>query len=133
MNTTVNERSPNNVAGFPIPMDEEEYLAKRGVSFSTSGFVLDKLKGNRQIRTENGKRRFQKECAEAEISYQEKRSTAKKEYEKLIKEGKVRPLSPIEKRIKITNGHPDNAATQAARRLLAKKGIDWKTGEKMEA
>jgi hypothetical protein len=32
----------------------------------------------------------------------------------------------------VGKGHPDNTATQAARRLLAKRGIDWETGKKIK-
>ena len=50
-------------------MDLEEYLAKKECSFATSGYCLDKLRGNRQLKTVRGRRRFEKECAEAWMKY----------------------------------------------------------------
>ena len=111
-----------------IAMNEDTFLAKQGLAFPTSGYCLDKLRGNRQLKTTRGQKRYQMECEKAEKEYQEKRDTARAEYKRLVDAGEIRPLTPLEQRIKVANGHPDNAATQAARRLLAKKGIDWKTG-----
>ncbi len=42
-------------AGGSIPMDEEEFLAKRGLRDASSGWTVDKVRGNRQIRTVRGK------------------------------------------------------------------------------
>ena len=113
-------------------LTEEQYLASKGVSFSTSGYCLDKLRGNRSIRTVRGKKRFEKECEEAEREYQEKRAEAKAEYKVMLEKGEVREETVLERRLRIANGHPDNESTQAARRILAKKGIDWKTGKNIE-
>lgn len=109
---------------IPI-LNEEEYLASKGVAFCVSGYCLDKMRGNRQLKTERGKKRFFSECEKAEQEYQEKRKQAKEEYRKLVEDGLVRPETPLERRIRTANGNPDNAATQAARRLLAKQGIAW--------
>lgn len=45
--------------------------------------------------------------------------------------GKIRNKTAIEQSLTTAHGHPDLESTQAARRILAKKGIDWKTGEKI--
>lgn len=111
---------------------EEEFLARKGVKDSTSGWVLDKMKGNRQLKTVRGRKRFEKEAAQAEKQYQEKRNKAKEEYRKLVDSGKIRNKTTIEKAMDRAKGHPDNTATQAARRMLAKRGIDWKTGKKIK-
>ena len=110
-------------------MNEETFLAQRGVSFATSGYCLDKLRSNRQLRTQRGKKRFEEECNRAEAKYQQKRAEAKAEYASLVEKGVIRPETPLEARIRTAHGHEDLAATHAARRLLAKKGIDWKTGK----
>lgn len=34
--------------------------------------------------------------------------------------------------MRIAKGHSDNESVQAARRTLAKRGIDWKTGKKLK-
>ena len=115
----------------PVAMDLDDYLGQQGVRFSTSGYCLDKLRGNRQLRTSRGEKRFIKECEEAEIVYQEKRNKAIVEYNVLVRSGKIRPLTTIERTIQKANGHPDNPSTQAARRMCAKRGYDWETGDKI--
>ena len=110
-------------------LSEEEYLAKHGVLDSTSGYCLDKLRCNRQLRTQRGRKQFQKECELAEQQYQENRAARKAEYKDLCNTGAIRPPSSLERRLKIAHGHPDNQATQAARRILYKQGIDWQTGQ----
>jgi hypothetical protein len=48
------------------------------------------------------------------------------EYDHLVQEGVLREPTAYEHTLKIANGHPDNLATQAARRLLKKKyGVDF--------
>ena len=47
-------------------------------------------------------------------------------YRELLAAGRVRPPTRTERLIARANGHEDNDATQAARRLLAKMGIDWR-------
>ena len=123
--------SSGRARGGSIPMDEEEFLAKRGLRDASSGWTVDKVRGNRQIRTVRGKERFNKEYQKAENEYQAKRESAKAEYSKLVAQGKVRPKTSLERAFDKAHGHPDNASTQAARRMLAKRGYDWKTGKKI--
>ncbi|MBE6024783.1 MAG: hypothetical protein E7231_16665 [Cellulosilyticum sp.] len=110
-------------------MDLDDYLGQKDVLFATSGYCLDKLRSNRQVRTQRGRKRFEKECADAEREYQERRSKAIEEYNALVESGQVRPLTSIERTIRRANGHPDNPSVQAARRMCAKRGIDWRTGK----
>lgn len=117
---------------IPRVMDLEDYLGMQGVIFSASGYCLDKLRSNRQLRTERGKKRFEKECEEVELIYQEKRRAAIEEYNALVESGEVRPLTSVERAVRTANGHPDNPSVQAARRMCMKRGIDWKTGKKLE-
>ena len=42
--------------------------------------------------------------------------------------GEIVPKTIIERELDRAKGHPDNPSTQAARRILAKRGIDWETG-----
>jgi hypothetical protein len=112
-------------------ISEENFLARKGVVYATSGYCLDKLRANRSLKTDKGRKRFFAECDAAEKEYQKKRQEAKEEYHHLCESGKIRPETNLERRLKAANGHPDNASTQAARRLLAKQGIDWKTGAKI--
>lgn len=120
------------VAVMPKAMDLKDYLGMQGVEFSSSGYCLDKLRGNRQLRTERGKKRFEKEHEEAEAIYQKKRCAAIDAYNALVERGEVRPLTPTERSVRTANGNPDNPSVQAARRMCAKRGIDWKTGKKLD-
>lgn len=107
-------------------MSLEDYLASKGLSSLFSDFILDKLRSNRQLKTERGRKRFEDECTKHRIEYAEKRNTAINEYYKLVDQGKIVPKTLIEQTIERANGHPDNASTQAARRICEKRGIDWR-------
>ena len=113
-------------------MDEADYLESKGLKDASSGWVLDKLRGNRQVATTRGRARFEKEAEKAEKEYQDKRNKAKEEYKKLVDSGKLRPKTAIERTLVAAHGHPDNKATQAARRMAAKRGYDWKTGKNLK-
>lgn len=63
--------------------------------------------------------------------YYEKRAAARLEYQKLIRSGKIRDKTSIERTLTAAHGNPDNASTQAARRMAEKRGYDWKTGKKL--
>ena len=122
-------------SGWKLPknaMDEEDYLASKGLKDASSGWVLDKLRGNRQVATARGRARFNKEYEKAEKEYQDRRDKAKEEYKKLVDSGKLRPKTAIERTIEKAHGNPENKATQAARRTAAKRGYDWKTGKKLK-
>ena len=122
-------------SGWKLPknvMDEDDYLASKGLKDASSGWVLDKLRGNRQVATARGRARFNKEYEKAEKEYQDRREKAKEEYKKLVDSGKLRPKTAIERTIEKAHGNPGNKATQAARRMAAKRGYDWKTGKKLK-
>ena len=72
-------------------------------------------------------RRVMRTLAERSAELTRRRSELWEEYQRLVAEGKIRPPSHIERLLVIANGHEDRAQTHAARRLLAKRGIDWRT------
>jgi len=72
-------------------------------------------------------RRLMKALAERNAELAKRRSELWEEYQRLVAEGKVRPPSRIEELLVIANGNEDKAQTHAARRVLAKRGIDWRT------
>lgn len=122
-----------NPAGIPSNhMTEDEYLALLGLKDAMSGYAVDKLRGNRILKTDKGKERFEKEVIKAEEEYQAKREKAKVEYQKLVEKGKIVPKTTIEKTLTKAHGHPDLASTQSARRMAYKRGYDWKTGKKLK-
>lgn len=122
----------SNAASGPKPMTEYEYLSSKGVGDASSGWSLDKLRGNRQVGTQRGKERFRNEAEKAEAEYQKRREQAKQEYKEKVRNGELRDKTTIERMIDRANGHPDNPSTQAARRMAEKRGIDWRTGKPLK-
>lgn len=116
----------------PKAMTEQEYLDSKGVGSPMSGYTVDKLRGNRELRTQRGKKRFENEVLRANEEHQKKREQARAEYAEKIKNGELRDKTPIERTLDKAQGHDDNPSVQAARRMLTKRGIDWRTGKPLE-
>lgn len=108
-------------------MSEREYLDSKGVGSPISGALDDKLRSNRQLRTQRGTDRFNKQARSAIDSYHDRRAQAQREYSRLVSSGKVRPPSIREQIISRAQGNPDNASVRAARRVAAKHGWSWKS------
>lgn len=108
----------------------DEYLGTRGLSSPISDYMDDKIR-NPHGMTERQKKKFQKDAAAAAVEYQKKRSAAIKEYQAGVKSGKIVEKSRIDVLLDRARGHEDNESTQAARRALKKRGINWKTGKKL--
>ena len=106
----------------------DEYLGARGLSSPISDYMDDKIR-NPHGMTERQKKQFQKDAAEAADEYQKKRSAAIKEYQAGVKSGKIVEKSRVDVLLDRARGHEDNESTQAARRALKKRGINWKTGK----
>lgn len=116
-------------ASQPRVMSLDEFMGAKGVSSPLSGYMDDKIRlphGETQRQSE----RRQKEAAKARVEYEKKREAARVEYKALVDSGKVRPPTEIERRLKVAQGRSENASVQAARRVLEKRGIDWRTGKK---
>lgn len=117
-------------ASQPRVMSLDEFMGAKGVSSPLSGCMDDKIRlphGETQRQSE----RRQKEAAKARVEYEKKREAARVEYKALVDSGKVRPPTEIERRLKVAQGRSENASVQAARRVLEKRGIDWRTGKKI--
>lgn len=112
-------------------MSEQEYLNRKGVGSSLSGVMDDRLRSVRQLRSTRGEEKFNRDNKSAIDSYHAKRNQARREYQRLVSSGKVRPPSNAEKAWKTAHGLSENRAVQAARRVLAKHGVDWKTGKRI--
>lgn len=108
----------------------DEYLGARGLSSPISDYMDDKIR-NPHGMTERQKKQFQKDAAAAADEYQKKRSAAIKEYQAGVKSGKIVEKSRIDVLLDRARGHEDNESTQAARRALKKRGINWKIGRKL--
>jgi len=57
--------------------------------------------------------------------WQKQRDTAQDEYVQLVEIGEIVVPTHVQQLIKTAQGHPDNESTQAARRLLDKRGIEY--------
>ena len=106
----------------PVKMDLNQYLAKKGLSFISSDYMLDKMKLPKGETMRQRQQRL-KEAERVENDYQNRRSEAIKEYYEKVKAGELIPKTKEEHMLEAAQGHPDNASTQAARRMLVKRGI----------
>ncbi len=124
----------NNPAGIPsnaITLDE--FYALRGVPDAASGVGIDRYAGANMTRmSANQRQETLNEMNKQNDDYYKKRQEAREEYQRLVKEGKIRDKTPIEKMLTKANGNPDNPSTQAARRMATKRGYDWKTGKRLK-
>lgn len=105
-----------------------EYLCQRGLSFPICDYMLDKTRLPHGESERQRKRRIL-EGERAAEEYAERRNAAIQEYRAAVRRGELRPKSRIEELLAAANGHEDNQKTWAARRVLAKRGIDWRTSE----
>lgn len=109
--------------GIEIPvMTEEEYIASEGYGFSGIGDVA--LHKGKQ-RTSKQQDKIVESQAKKDEVYAKHREILRKKYRDKLNKGELREPNTIEKLLKTANGNPDNESTQAARRSLQKRGIDW--------
>ncbi|MDR2625036.1 MAG: hypothetical protein LBC37_01740, partial [Zoogloeaceae bacterium] len=81
---------------------------------------------------DSNKRRIQDETQKRLDKHRKDSDQLREQYEAEVAAGRIRPPTTLEKRIATAKGHPDNQATQAARRLLLKAGYDesiWLSSE----
>jgi hypothetical protein len=105
-------------------MDEETYLSIKGASRQDIGdSAFHKNKGNNSDKTWSKMINAQSEKDRRLIA---KREELRKEYWQKVENGELRPLTRNERLIATANGCPDNECTIAARKILSKKGIDWR-------
>ena len=106
------------------PITEEEYLSINGASRQDIGdSAFHKNKGNHSDKTWSKMIDTQVEKDRTLIIRREELRT---EFWQKVKNGELRPPTRNEKLIATANGNPDNECVIAARRLLEKKGVDWR-------
>lgn len=110
-------------------LSRNEFLGLQGLSFPISDYLEDKMRGNINFSSGKQREKFTKEARINIDSYHDRRNKAIQENDHLVASGKIKPPTRIQKSLKIAQGHPDNRSVQAARRMLAKRGYDWQTGE----
>ncbi|MDL2223101.1 hypothetical protein LJB98_03280, partial [Bacteroidales bacterium OttesenSCG-928-M11] len=110
----------SNSQNIPV-MTADEYLSANGASFMAGAEPAL----HKNIKDDKNKQRNIARVSEAMRENNERREELRKEYQKKVSRGEIRKPTREESLIKTANGHPDNEATQAARRVLDKRGIDW--------
>ena len=123
----------NKSVSSPVAMSEDEYLTSKGLNGNMTDYMLDKLRIPHSETARQQKQR-EKEAARVRADFDNQKEEARKEYRQKIAKGELREPTKqeakereIAKLIKTANGHEDNPSVQAARRLLAKRGGDWRT------
>lgn len=105
-------------------MDVETYLSINGASRQNIGdSAFHKNKGSHSDKTWSKMTDAQSEKDRRLIT---KRAELREEYCRKVKNGELRTPTRNEKLIATANGNPDNECTIAARRLLEKKGVEWR-------
>jgi hypothetical protein len=105
-----------------IVMTEERYLSINDASRQDYGDCAM----HKNIKQDRNKEIMIKRMVEKGHALTEKRARLREEYRKKCEAGEMRPPTRIEQLIENANAHEDHEATLAARRLLEKKGIDWR-------
>jgi hypothetical protein len=103
----------------------EEFLGKIGLVSPISDYMDDKLRHPHGL-TARQRKTLEKNAHKAAKEYSTKRQEAIYEYNEKIKSGEFEDKSHTEKIVECAKyGHPDNIATQAARRICKKRGLRW--------
>lgn len=99
----------------------KEYLGLQGLASPYSDYMIDKVKIPRGL-TQRQQNKHDKQALEANEEYHTRRDAAIKEYNEKVASGEIIPPINVERYIKAAKGHPDNKSTQAAIRVLTKRG-----------
>jgi hypothetical protein len=113
------EKSGKDVVTAPKVIDEEAYLTQHGASRQDIG----ECALHKNIPYGNIRKRLIEYQAKKDGELITKREVLREAYRAKVSAGEIRPPTRTERLIAIANGHPDNEAVQAARRLLIKYGI----------
>lgn len=130
----VKQKKEDEVSEIPA-MTEAEYLASKGLGSPMTDYMLDKMRiPHGETARQRAKRNQKAEKAMEEHAAQ--KEAARKEYREKIANGELREPTKdeaeqkrIDALVKTANGHDDNPSVQAARRVLDKRGIEWKKNE----
>lgn len=112
---------PERTVERPLVIDEETYLAQNGAGFGEIGEAG--LHKNMKYGAARDRAIKRETARNADVI--ERREALRGEYREKVESGEIRPPTRTEKLIETANGMEDNQATQAARRVLEKQGIDW--------
>lgn len=101
-------------------MTEEDYLSSKGYPFVGLGEAALHKGIQKTARQQNKMIELQ---AEKDLRYTETRENLRNEYQHKLAKGEIRKPTSIERLISTAKGMPELESTQAARRLLKKRGI----------
>lgn len=118
-NTVTNYLEQHKVTVQKLTLDE--YLGLQGLSSPVDDFMIDKLKIPHGL-TQRQENKLNKQASDASKEYHTRRNTAIKEYYERVERGEIVEPSPLERTMKAAAGHSDNKSTQAAIRMLEKRG-----------
>lgn len=107
----------------------EDYL---GELASPVLYQDDKIIGGHKLSQRESERIF-KEIETKQAAYFNARQKKIDEYNSKIKSGELRKPTMLEQAIRSAQGHGDLQSVQAARRMAARFGYDWKTGTSLSA
>lgn len=99
----------------------DEYLAQRGLASPVDDFMIDKLKLPHG-QSKYDERSMHENAKKSSQEYHNKRNAAIQEYNDKVAVGEIVEPTNVERYIKAAQGHTDNASTQAAQRVLEKRG-----------
>ena len=112
-------------------MSEQQYLNSKGVGSVVSDYMMDKTVVRKSAYHQRQDERSRKALKQNQDQYYSKRNQARREYQRLVSSGKVRTPTQAEQTWNTAHGLSENRSVQAARRVLAKHGVDWKTGKRL--
>lgn len=112
-------------------MSEQQYLNSKGVGSVVSDYMMDKTVVRKSAYHQRQDERSRKALKQNQDLYYSKRNQARREYQRLVSSGKVRAPTQAEKTWNTAHGLSENRSVQAARRVLAKHGVDWQTGKRI--
>lgn len=109
----------------PLVMDEETYLATHGAS----RFGIGEPALHKNIPYGNVRQKLIESQSKKDLELINKREQLRQEYKAKVAKGEIRPPTRVEKLLRQAQGMSELESVKAAKRLLAKMGIDWKTGQ----
>ncbi|MCD7113442.1 hypothetical protein [Limosilactobacillus agrestis] len=112
-------------------MSEQQYLNSKGVGSVVSDYMMDKTVVRKSAYHQRQDERSRKALKQNQDQYYSKRNQARREYQRLVSSGKVRAPTQAEQTWNAAHGLSENRSVQAARRVLAKHGVDWQTGKRI--
>ncbi len=107
-------------------MDLDEFYAINGVGSAFADTSLDTCRFPNGI-SKSAHRNMMKHTETKADEYYNKRAEIRAQYQALVDNGQIRPHTNIERTIRTAKGNPELMSVQAARRMCAKRGINWQT------